>query len=175
MRIFTTLDAQGETLAIAPGASFRTYWRRVETDAEAAQSGQPVGALMACEVAHPWDALDRWDEAVLARFAVAFEDVDDPPEPLPAEVPMYKVKKYMALRKVQTGGELDLHADVMAYIDALPEPNRTLARIDFGPDPEQIGSPNLVVHSPLALGAKAALGLSDEDYGEMIREAHALA
>lgn len=85
---------------------------------------------------------------------------------LPPEIPMYKVKKYMALTKATSGGATDYHAQVMEFINALPEPNRTLARIDFGPDPEQIGSPNLVVNSALAQGAKLAVGLSDAEWTE---------
>ncbi|MFN4176414.1 hypothetical protein [Phenylobacterium sp.] len=105
-----------------------------------------------------------------------FFPVEDPPASgLPALVPMYRVKKYMALVKAQTEGATDLHAAVMTYINALPEPNRTMARIDFGPDPEQIGSPNLVVNSPLALAAKAALELTDQQYADMILAANALA
>ncbi|WP_337186574.1 hypothetical protein [Phenylobacterium sp.] len=160
MRIFTTPDAQGEPLSIAPGFPFRTYWKVVETPAEAAASGQPIGGLMASEIAHPWDALDRWDEAVLARFAITFEDVDDPPPPLPAEVPMYKVRKFLAVQ--------GLTQAVQDALEALPEPGRTLALIDYE------YAPNLVVQSSLALGVKAALDLTDTQYAEMVHAANAM-
>lgn len=40
-------------------------------------------------------------------------------------------------------------------------------------DDEQIGSPNLVVKSPLALGTKVALGFTDEQYAAMVLAANA--
>lgn len=88
-------------------------------------------------------------------------------KPLPATVPMYKVKKFMVLHKAQTG--IDLDAAVGAFLEALPEPNRSLALVDW------TRSPNLVVNSPLALGAKAALSLSDEQYAAMVRAADEMA
>lgn len=131
----------------------------------------PYGPFVDAEgTQHSVQVLEVWTEEALSTIAVTAEEV---PDPVPAEVPMYKVKKYMALVKYQT--EVDLHAAVIAYMEALPEPARTMALIDFGPAPDQIGSPNLVVNSTLALGAKAALSLTDEQYDDMIRAAAALA
>lgn len=109
-------------------------------------------------IQHPAQVLDLWSDDDLAAIGVT---VEDGPDPVPAEVPMYKVRKYLILQ--------DMKGDVEAYLDTLSEPAKALAWEDWE------YAPNLVVNSPLALGAKAALSLTDEQYADMIRAAAALA
>lgn len=109
-------------------------------------------------VQHPVDVLDRWGDADLAGIGVLATEVADP---LPSEVPMYKVRKYLIINALKTAVE--------AHLDSLEEPAKSLAWEDWE------YAPNLVVASPLALGAKAALSLTDEQYADMIRAAAALA
>jgi hypothetical protein len=113
-------------------------------------------------VHHPAGALDLWTDAELAARGVVRTVTPDPaPDPVPTQVPMYKVRKYL----IQQG----LLGAVEAYLNALPEPNKALALVDWE------YAPNLVVRSPLALGAKAALGLDDEQYAGMVVAAAKLA
>lgn len=98
----------------------------------------------------------------------------EPPEPaLPATVPMYKVKKFLAKTRLEGGP--DLHAAIITHLESLAEPARTLAMIDFGATETTIGSPNFVVGSPLVQNAKAALGLTDEQFAAMVLAANAIA
>lgn len=106
---------------------------------------------------HSVQTLDAWSAEELAAIGVAVEEVDDP---LPAEVPMYKVRRLLIREGLKT--------IVQAYLDGLPGVEGEEAREDFE------YAPNLVVNSPLALGAKAALALDDAQYAAMIRAAQAL-
>lgn len=122
----------------------------------------PYGGFTAGDVRHPASVLDNWSDEDLAEIGV--ERVADPePEPpgLPVQVPMYKVRKYLI--------QNDMLDAVEAYLDGLSEPAKALALVDWE------YAPNLVVNSALALGAKAALGLTDEQYADMVRDADALA
>lgn len=119
---------------------------------------------------HSVQVLDLWNEADLAGIGVLATDV---PDPLPPEVPMYKIKKLLAKKRLEGGP--DLHAAIIAHFEALSEPARTLALIDFGPTETTIGSPNFVVNSPLVQSARTALGIGDESFAELIRAANALA
>lgn len=84
------------------------------------------------------------DDEVKAAIAAFF-----PPAPLP-EVPMYKVRKFLIMQ--------GLLAQVETFLNNLPEPNRSLSLVDWD------YAPNFVPTSPLALGAKAILGIDDATY-----------
>lgn len=170
---FTAPDAEGQPHVLPVGQAFTTWWVVVQTPEEAAWSLTPIGQMAACEAQHPWDALDRYEPEVLARYAITAEEVADPAPTIPGAVPMYKVKKFLAKTRLEGGP--DLHAAIIAHLDALPEPARTLALIDFGPTETAIGSPNFVVASPLVQNAKAALGLSDAEFAAMVLAAAAIA
>jgi hypothetical protein len=170
---YASLDAAGEPVGLPVGQAFTTHWVLVADAQEAAWTLTPVGELARCEVQHPWDALDRYGPEELARFAISAEEVADPAPPLPTTVPMYKVKKFLAKTRLEGGP--DLHAAIIAHLETLPEPHRTLALIDFGGTETTIGSPNFVVASPLVQGAKAALGLSDAAFDGMVLAAAAIA
>lgn len=109
-------------------------------------------------IQHSVQVLDRWSEEELATIGVAVAEADDP---IPAKVPMNKVRKYLIREGLKT--------TVQAYLDNLPGTEGEEAREDWE------YAPNLVVNSTLALGAKAALSLTDEQYAAMIRAADALA
>lgn len=119
---------------------------------------------------HGTQTLDLWSEEELATIGIT---VDEGPDPLPDQVPMYKIKKFLAKQRLEGGP--DLHAAIISYFEGLVEPARTLALIDFGATETTIGSPNFVVGSSLVQNAKAALGLADEQFDAMIRAADALA
>lgn len=80
--------------------------------------------------------------------------------PVPEEVPMYKVRKFLIMQ--------ELLSSVEAFLNSLPEPNKSLALTDWN------YAPNLVVNSPLAQGAKAALGLTDSQYNDLVTAANNL-
>ena len=100
---------------------------------------------------HSSAVLRLWTDEELAKIGVVLVEV---PDPLPTEVPMYKVRKLL----IQQG----LLGAVQSHLDAIPGINKELALVDWE------YAPNLVVNSPLALGAKAALGLTDEQYEAMV-------
>ena len=116
------------------------------TGPEAAPSGQRIASV-------------TLEDINGAPVRVATYEVIPPPT-LPTEVPMYKVRKLLITQ--------GLLANVEAYLNGLPEPNKSLALVDWD------YAPNLVVNSALALGAKAALGLTDETYEALVFAAAAL-
>ena len=142
---FSTLDADGSSFVIPAGAPFQTFW---EDDGE---------GRFPNVVSHPWNSLDIWGPDDLARWCITSETV---PDPLPAEVPMYRVKIVLA----QQG----LTAGVAAYIAGLGEPAKTIAQTLWD------SAPNLVVGGDFALQVKAGMGLTDEQYRSLINAAMAL-
>ncbi len=97
MRVFTTLDAAGAPLTLPVGQAFTTYWVVVANAEESAATlGVPIGERALCEVLHPWDALDRYEPEVLARFVITAEEVGDPPPAVPAVVSRLQAKMALA-------------------------------------------------------------------------------
>lgn len=95
------------------------------------------------------------------------------PDPLPAEVPMYKVLKYLTKLKHEIG--TDYRFMINAAItqmeqsaDAATAKNGALARDDWE------RSPNLVTDSPLVLQLAAAIGMTNEQFEAMVRGADAI-
>lgn len=82
---FETLDASGETIEIAAGVPFQTFW--VLED----------GETTAFTVSHPWNALDVYGPDDLARFTITATTIPDPPVPAP-----------MIISRMQA--QLELHA-----------------------------------------------------------------
>jgi hypothetical protein len=99
----------------------------------------------------------NYDKSNLSLDYTTFNGTPIPP----TELPMYKVRKYLIMS--------DLIANVEAFLNALPEPNKSLALVDWE------YAPNLVVNSPLALGAKTALNLTDSQYVQFVIAANNLA
>ena len=142
---FSTLDANGATFAIPAGMSFQTFW---EDDGEGRQPNV---------VSHPWNSLDLWGADDLARWCVTSETV---PDPLPVEVPMYRVKIVLA----QQG----LTAAVTAFMGSLPEPQKTIGQTLWD------SAPSLVVLGDFALQVKAGIGLTDAQYAGLVQAAQAI-
>ena len=109
-------------------------------------------------------AMPDYDPATqdIAWVDGAWVVTDRPPPPvtLPSEVPMWKV-----MRVLITRGEDD---DLQAYLEAIPGAQGKIIRSDFA------RAPNLVVASPFADAAKAAMGWSDDDYADRILQADAI-
>ena len=78
----------------------------------------------------------------------------------PSLVPMYKVKKYLAI--------IDMLDSVDGILASIPGLSGKLAVIDWNT------APNLVVFSPLALSVVAVLNLTRDDYYTLVRAANAL-
>lgn len=87
--------------------------------------------------------------------------VSAPPADLPDQVPMERV-----LIVASRQGLLPL---VAGFIASLPEPDRSDAQILFN------HAPNFVVRSNFAMAFKAAVGLNDEQYAQLIAVAQHLA
>lgn len=85
--IYTSLDASGQPLQIAPGVPFSTYWVVVADEQEAAWSGIAIGQRALFQVSHPWNALDVFTAADLDRFCIQAATVADPPPPFPEILP----------------------------------------------------------------------------------------
>lgn len=110
-------------------------------------------------VQHPSNVLTLWSDEELA--AIGVEKIADGPAPVPAEVPMYKVRKFL----IKEG----LMPTVQAALDAMPGEAGELARVDFE------YAPNLVRAAPLVQGVGAAVGLTSEEIDAMLIAAEALA
>lgn len=143
---FSTLDASGSTFVIQPGSPFQTFW---ENDGEGKQPNV---------VSHAWNALDLWGAPELARWCITTATV---PDPLPDEVPMYRVRIVLA----QQG----LTAGVNTYIAGLSGAQQIVAQELWA------NAPSLVVAGDFAMAAKAALGLTDAQYASLIQAAMDLA
>lgn len=143
---FSTLDADDQPVDLVAGIPFQTFWE------------MEGGARVPLRVSHPWNSLDLFSADDLARWCITATEV---PDPLPAEVPMYRVAIVLA----QQG----LTSAVTDYIAGLSEPEKTVAQTLWEK------APNLVVAGDFALQVKAALALSDEQYRTLIQAAVDLA
>ncbi len=85
--------------------------------------------------------------------------------PAPAEVAMHKVQKAMVLTE---WGASNLLTETFAAIDRLPEPQRTLARIEFEK------APNLVRDGLTTLAVMQILGMTTEQRDELLNFAASL-
>lgn len=68
---FSTLDADGQTVELATGVPFQTFWEN--------EGGERTPSF----VSHPWNALDLWVADDLTRWCITAADVLDPAAPLP--------------------------------------------------------------------------------------------
>lgn len=89
---YSALDPDGAPFTIPAGEPFTTYW--VVED----------GETTAEEYAHPWNVLDLWDEAELARFGVTKTAVADPPPPVPDTISASQLKRFLRTM-VRTDGQ----------------------------------------------------------------------
>lgn len=103
-----------------------------------------------------------WVESLPEYAGKGFFAVEPPPPGpyVPAEVPMYKVRKLL----IKQG----LMATVEAAVAGLTGESGDLARVDWE------YAPNLVRLSPLVQGLGAAIGLSSEEIDDLVVAAAAL-
>ncbi len=87
-------------------------------------------------------------------------DLPTPPARVPREIPNWRAKVILA--------QMGLLSTVEAAIAALPEPDRTIARLAWG------GDAKLARRGKTVLGLAAALGLSSDQVDQLFIAAEAL-
>jgi hypothetical protein len=160
----------------------------VQTEAESAWSMAPIGETVTFEVSHGPAFLDDVDEANLLRFLIQSVEVEEPPEgqreasrafvdtdgvyscvvtfeetpppPMPTEIPMWKLRRFLILNAMMT--------TATTFLESIPGIDGEIARSDFA------SAPNFVVAGPFAKAFKAAQGLTDEQWRGMVLAANAI-
>ncbi|MCY1649064.1 hypothetical protein OVA11_18990 [Caulobacter sp. SL161] len=97
-------------------------------------------------------------------------DTDGPPPevaPLPAEVPMHKILKAALI--TPWPGHANIDAAIRAAFAALPYPQNVLALAEYE------RAPNFVTAGVTTQNTKAALGMTDEEFRDLVLTADAMA
>lgn len=153
-------------------------------------SGQPfeIG-----EIQYPGNVIDLWSAEALAAIGVLPIAEPDPapagevelsraltlqngapawtatygPQPLPAEVPMHKILKAALI--TPWPGHDNLDAAIRAAFASLPYPQDVLALAEYE------RAPNFVTAGVTTQNTKAALGMTDEQFRDLVLTADAMA
>jgi len=109
------------------------------------------------------DTVQIFPESAALTSADGFELVpvpSPPPAPVPGEITNWRAKAVLGLAGMLTAVE--------AALDAMPEPNRTVALAAWN------GGADLARNGPTVLALSATLGLTDAQVDDLFRQAAAL-